>query len=147
MTTGTVGRQRRRAPNQFGRIVIRLAGAGAANLIVESTDELFWSVQPAVEFGGEWSYEENFLARPFFRLGYTRFVADTNPEITATLQGAPVGVAPFQVSGKTDRNFVDIETGMDLLNPNEFTLRFYYIGKYSNNLHLHQGGLKISSPF
>jgi uncharacterized protein with beta-barrel porin domain len=122
-------------------------GAGAANLIVAGTDELYWSVQPAVEFGGEWIYEENFLARPFIRLGYTRFIADTNPEITATLQGAPVGVAPFQVTGRTDRNFADIETGVDLLNPNGTTLRFYYIGKFSNDLQLHQGGLKVSAPF
>lgn len=125
----------------------RETGAGAANLIVAGNDEVYWSVQPAVEFGGEWSYEENFLMRPFVRAGYTRFIADTNPEITATLQGAPVGVAPFQVTGRTDRNFSDIETGVDLLNPSGVTLRFYYLGKFSNDIQMHQGGLKVSATF
>jgi hypothetical protein len=51
------------------------------------------------------------------------------------------------VTGRTERDFFDIETGVDLLNPKGFTLRFYYIGKYSNNIQLHQGGFKVSAPF
>ncbi|MDH5763081.1 MAG: autotransporter domain-containing protein, partial [Nitrospinota bacterium] len=122
-------------------------GAGATNLNVEGNDELYWSIQPAMEFGGEWNYEENYLMRPFIRVGYTRFIGDANPEISATLQGAPVGVAPFQVTGRTERNFADIETGVDLLSPKNFTLRFYYIGKFSNDVQIHQGGFKVSASF
>jgi uncharacterized protein with beta-barrel porin domain len=125
----------------------RETGAGPANLIVSGGDELYWSVQPAFEIGMEWTNADNQLVRPFLRVGYTRFIADTNPEITAILEGAPVGVAPFQVTGDTERDFADVEAGIDIIQVGGTTFRLNYIGKLSSKIQLHQGGLKVSTPF
>jgi len=124
----------------------RETGAGAANLVVNGTDELYWSWQPAVEVGGEWTYKENNLLRSYLKVGVTQFLGDTNPEITALLQGAPIGVAPFRVSGRMDRTFAEVDTGIDLIRIDGVVFRLQYLGRFSSKTRQHQGALKVSAP-
>jgi hypothetical protein len=122
-------------------------GAGAANLTVRSEDETYLSVQPTVEIGGEFSPNGGTLLRPYARVGLTHFLSGTSPEITASFEGAPPGVAPFTVKGDMDRNYLEASIGADLLGVNGTTLRLAYVGISSEHTTLNSFMLKLSLPF
>lgn len=121
--------------------------AGGANLDIKGHDETYSSVQPAVEAGGEFKWRDGTLLRPFAKVGFTRFLDDTSPEITAGFQGAPAGVSPFTVKGKVDRTFTDVSAGLDLLKENGINLRLNYMGQFSGDMKHHSVGFKVTVPF
>lgn len=122
-------------------------GAGAANLSVQEQKETYVSVLPAVEFGTEWQQGDGTLIRPFASIGVTHYLTGTNPEITAILQGAPAGVAPFTVSGEMDETFGNLTLGMDFLGSDGKDVRVTYDGQFSDHTASHSFALKLSVPF
>ena len=122
-------------------------GAGGLNLIVMSQDHDYFTVQPAVEIGGEMKVGEEYLLRPYIKIGLTQFVGDTAPEISAILQGAPAGLAPFILKGEVDKTFGDIDVGATLFKGDLFNLRLNYIGQFNSDVQSHGGSLKVTIPF
>lgn len=123
------------------------SGAGPANLMVQEQTEDYVSVQPLIEFGTEWTQLDGTLLRPYASVGATHYLSGTNPEITATLQGAPIGVAPFTVQGDMDKTFANLGLGMDVIAVDGKSVRVSYDGQYSDNTATHAFGLKLSLPF
>lgn len=123
------------------------SGAGPANLSVQEQTEEYVSIQPAIEFGTEWEQPDGTLIRPYASIGATHYLTGTNPEITAMLQGAPVGVAPFTVQGDMDKTFANFSLGLDLLAVDGKSVRVAYDGQYSDNTATHAFSLKLSVPF
>ena len=124
------------------------SGAGAANLNVQKQDETYVSVQPALEIGTEWDQAYNgTLIRPYAIIGVTHYLSGTNPEITATLQGAPIGVAPFTVRGEMDETFGNLTLGLNFLASDGKNVRVTYDGQFSDHTESHAFGLKLSVPF
>ncbi len=122
-------------------------GAGAANLLVQSHSEVYFTIQPAVEVGAEIASANGMLIRPFVKAGLSQFVGDSTPEITAVFQGAPVGVAPFTAIGDIDETFGEVTVGFDFLGASGIVLRLNYEGRFSSNTEQHGGSLKIKAPF
>jgi uncharacterized protein YhjY with autotransporter beta-barrel domain len=122
-------------------------GAGAANLNVARRDETYVELTPALEIGGETSLENGLLLRPYAKLGITQFLSGTSPEITASFQGAPVGVAPFTVEGEMDKTYADVHVGLTLLNNKGQILQVGYLGTFSDHLKSNSGAVKLSIPF
>jgi uncharacterized protein YhjY with autotransporter beta-barrel domain len=124
------------------------SGAGGANLNVQKQNETYVSVQPALEIGTEWDQAYNgTLIRPYAVIGATHYLTGSNPEITATLQGAPVGVAPFTVKGEMDKTFGNLTLGLDFLARDGKNVRVTYDGQFSEHTASHSFGLKLSVPF
>jgi outer membrane autotransporter protein len=122
-------------------------GAGAANLDVRSRNQTYWSLQPALEVGGELGRKDGWLFRPYLRAGLTHFFTGETPALSATLQGAPAGVTPFTVTGRNDKNFGDVGLGVDVLSVGGINLRLGYNGQFSTRTESHGGMLKLSLPF
>jgi len=122
-------------------------GAGPANLLVQSHSEAYFTVQPALEIGAEFTKANGTLIRPFVKAGLSQFVGDSTPEITAIFQGAPTGVAPFMVAGDIDETFGEVTVGFDFLSVSGIVLRLNYEGRFSSNTEQHGGSLKIKAPF
>jgi len=122
-------------------------GAGAANLHVARERDTFVTLHPAVEFGSERSLDDGSVARPYFRLGITRFLTDNDREVTASLEGAPSGVEPFTVVTRADRTFLDYSLGIDILDRIGVTLRLDYSGQLSRHSSAHSVWLKFTRPF
>jgi uncharacterized protein with beta-barrel porin domain len=122
-------------------------GAGAANLDVRSENETYITLSPALEVGGEIALAGGVLIRPFAKVGLTHLFTGNTPGITASLQGAPAGVAPFTVTGKNDKNYGDVSLGLDVLNTSGVNVRLGYTGQFSKRTKSHGGHLKLSIPF
>ena len=122
-------------------------GAGAANLDVASRTETYVELTPALEIGGETRLSNGLLLRPYAKLGVTHFVSGASPEITATFQGAPVGVAPFTVKGEMDKTYTNVNIGLTLLNEKGQILQVGYFGSFSDHLKSNSGMVKLSIPF
>ena len=122
-------------------------GAGGASLRVESERDTFVTLQPALEVGREVEWSDDTLVRPYLRAGVTHFVAGDKRNITATLKGAPDGVAPFTIDTKSDRTYTDLSFGMDVVQRNGTNLRLGYTGQYSNNTSSHAASVKMTFRF
>lgn len=107
-------------------------GAGAAGLNVRAQGETFFSVSSALEFGSESQSARSSRVRPFARVGLTGLFAGTTPDLSATLQGAPDGVAPFAIAGRHDDYYSDIALGLDILDVGGGNLRLGYNGQFSD---------------
>ncbi|HVS26486.1 MAG TPA: autotransporter domain-containing protein [Burkholderiales bacterium] len=122
-------------------------GAGAANLNVKSGDQTLVSLQPGLEVGREFKTGGGILIRPFGMVGVTQFLSGTTPGITAVLQGAPAGTAPFTVTSEMDKTYANLSVGVDTLSVNGITLRVSYTGQFSTHSEFHSASLKLSIPF
>ena len=125
----------------------RESGAPGANLNVRSQNETYVTLQPALEVGGELGRKDGLLFRPFARFGLIHLFTGDSPGITASMQGAPAGVAPFTVKGKNDRNTGEVSLGVDILGVNGMNLRVGYSGQFSPRSESHGGAIKFSIPF
>ena len=77
----------------------------------------------------------------------TQFLSGTSPELVASFQGAPAGIAPFTVKGELDKTYVNVDVGLHVLYANDVVLRVSYIGKFSDHLTSNGGMVKLSIPF
>lgn len=125
----------------------REKGAGGASLAVKRERDTIVTVQPAIEVGGERKLDDGSLLRPHLRLGVTRYLTGSEREITATLLGAPDGVAPFTVTSRADKTYADVVAGVDLLRSGGSTLRLDYTGQFSRNSSANAVWVKYSMPF
>lgn len=122
-------------------------GAGAADLNVEGRTETYVALTPELEVGGETRLANGLLLRPYARLGVTHFFSGASPVITATFQGAPVGVAPFTVTGEMDKTYEDIQVGLVVLRKKGQLLKLGYTGTFSDHLKSNTGSVKLTIPF
>jgi uncharacterized protein YhjY with autotransporter beta-barrel domain len=123
------------------------SGAGGAGLNVQSQNETYTSISPAIEAGGEIALANGVLVRPFATVGATHFFSGNTPQITAQFQGAPAGVAPFTVTGSMDRNYTDVGAGVDVLAKDGKVLRLSYVGQFGSDTRTNAVSLKLSIPF
>ena len=136
----------------LGGTWVRLApfketGAGGLGLDVQEQHETYGTLQPALEFGNELALDSGLLVRPYFSVGATRYFSGTNPRVTAQFQGAPIGVAPFTVTGAIDRDYFDFGAGVDLLSKGGKNLRLVYTGQFGSHTETNAVALKFSVPF
>ena len=119
-------------------------GGGPLSLEVRSHDDLYGTISPAIELGGEFGLQDQTLVRPFARFGLTHFIGDTTPEIGASLASGLDRVGPFRVSTDIGTTFADTAVGLDLLTPGGTTLRFSANGQFSKELESYGGGIKLT---
>jgi hypothetical protein len=123
------------------------SGAGVANLSVHSQGETFTTLQPAIEFGAESRRADGALVRPFLRAGVLHLMSGASPATQAVLQGAPAGTEAFTVNGRIDRTFVELNAGVDVINPGGVVLRLGYAGQYASTIKRHGLTVKASMSF
>jgi hypothetical protein len=121
-------------------------GAGGNNLDVAASTDAFAFVQPAIEFGKD-VHSSSDLLRFYARAGVAKMISGSNVSVTASLQGAPTGVAPFTVYQSMDKAVVDLATGLDVITQQGMVLRFGYDGQLSSHGSRYGMNVKLSVPF
>ncbi len=122
-------------------------GAGGANLSAKSGSDTLLSLQPGVELGREIALADGTLLRPYGRVGMTHYASGTASAVTASLQGAPAGTAPFVVESRMDRTYGDLSLGLDVLRTKGWVFRVGYTGQFSAHSEDHSAMLKVAIPF
>jgi hypothetical protein len=118
-------------------------GGGANALDVLANTDTFVTLQPALEFGVQVTPSTRWYART----GVSRIVGDPELRTSATLQGAPTGVAPFSVTEQLDRTRAEVAAGIDMFTARGVVLRLGYTGRISSHSEQHEGSFKVSVPF
>ncbi len=121
--------------------------AGGANLIVKKRRENYFNINPALEFGAELQNEPDILTRIYARVGGIRYLGGSNPEITATMEGTPIGVDPLKIEGDMDKSYLDLTLGINTLQRDQVGLRLEYSSQLSRNTRMHSGFVKLTIPF
>ncbi len=123
------------------------SGAAGANLSVEGRSETTISARPALEAGGELSFKNGILARPYVRAGLLHIFSGTKTNVSAQFEGAPANVPSFTIRNKLDSDMAYVAAGVDLFSKGGMVLRLDYSGLFSDNLTSGTGSFKLSIPF
>ncbi len=108
-------------------------GAGAISLEMPATNDVFLTVNPSVELGGEFFVGHAVRLRPYGRAGFWSIVSDSVPELTASFRGSPDNLVPFTVESGMDKNYGDFAAGIALLGSNDNLLRIEANGLIGSN--------------
>ncbi len=120
-------------------------GAGAMDLMVSSATYNVFSVSPTLQFGHEFKAGSCTIS-PYGSVGYSWY-SSAAPSISAALEGAPIGVPTFNVSGLNDQNFINAAGGVDLKLSNSILIQAIYAGQFSQNTSSSNVQLKVVIPF
>jgi len=123
------------------------SGAAGANLSVEGRSQTTISARPALEAGGELSFKNGILARPYARAGLLHIFSGTRTNVSAQFEGAPANVPSFTIRNKLDSDMAYVSAGVDLFSKGGMVLRLDYSGLFSGNLTSGTGSFKLSIPF
>jgi hypothetical protein len=122
-------------------------GSGPTNLVVDaSSDELF-TLQPALEIGGEVGLPSGARMRGWARGGVTKLVSGEDVGVMARFESAPEGVAAMSFSHSLDKSSTDVAVGIDVLTQGGFALRLMYSRQESENARTEVGSVKVSGAF
>ncbi len=124
----------------------RETGAGALNLIVAGDRQTNPAISPSLEVGGE-IRSGQVLIRPRVAIGYTRYLANPAPAVSAQFEGAPANVQPFDVASLADRDYFDMSVDVNLLFQNGFSATLGYWGQRSQHTGSNVGFLKLLYSF
>ena len=122
-------------------------GAGGANLAVRRRRENYFNINPALEIGGEIQNQKDTLSRVYARVGVIHYLGRTKPEITARMEGAPVGVDPLKITGDMNRTYLDLNFGINILQRDKMGFRLEYSPQLARNSRMHSGFFKLTIPF
>ncbi|MDB5735473.1 MAG: Outer rane autotransporter barrel [Alphaproteobacteria bacterium] len=122
-------------------------GAGALDLISASRNHQSGTAGAGIEFGGEIALSDMAVIRPFAGYEFKRTVWGRTLDITAALEGAPAGVAPFTVSTSPDVNLHQASGGVDLIGGAGWSVRALYTGTFGNTTRQDLYSVKVTMPF
>jgi len=121
------------------------SGAGGAGLAVQGTGQTYFTIQPAIELGGDLMLGGT-LVRPNVTVGLTQFIGSAAPSVTASFLSAP-GVAPFTVNSSFATTYLDIGANIDVFVQGNVVLSLQGAGKFSSSTIGYGGGLKAALKF
>ncbi len=126
------------------------SGAGGASLDVESKDDYFAAVRPALTLAAESSTRSGAKVRAFVQGGMTYFITgteDNGTSLTATMQGEGSNVPGFTVSSSLAEIYYDGAVGIDLVGPSGSALRISGAAQYAEEFLTYGGDVNLVVPF
>jgi uncharacterized protein with beta-barrel porin domain len=121
-------------------------GGGAANLVVQGTQQTVYTIAPSLEVGSEWWWANGTLVRPFLRGGVT-FYEGNDFGLSAAFAGAPTGISPFTIHTDMDDVMGLVGAGLDMITAEDTALRLSYDGQLGETTQIHALGVKGSVSF
>ena len=125
---------------------IQESGAGPLDLIADSSRQVSATAGVGWEAGGEINLGD-FLLRPFLGIEFKHTLLGRRQFIEASFEGAPAGVAPFDIRNSPDADLFQPSVGFDLLNNQNWNLRILYTGTFGDTTRQDSYSLKASIPF
>jgi uncharacterized protein with beta-barrel porin domain len=133
--------------NQLYTGAFHESGAGPLNLIVPGAKQFSGTAGVGFELGGEIDLGGLALMRPFLGYEFKDAMIGRNQTILAGFEGAPAGIAPFAITNSPDLYLHQVTAGLDLLNNENWNLRFLYTGSFGQTTRQDLYSLKAVIPF
>jgi hypothetical protein len=102
------------------------SGAGGASLKLEDYEETFTWMRPAIGFGYQHPFKNNWKLKIHAGLGYHYYFSDAETEVSAGFAGAPADVEPMNVLVEFDQSYALGAIGVDLQTSRDLSLGLYY---------------------
>ncbi|MEM8569647.1 MAG: hypothetical protein AAGG56_01955 [Pseudomonadota bacterium] len=112
---------------------------------VDTSDETYFHVQPAIEFGADYALENGIRLRPQLTLALTQYIG--NPSVSADARFVSAGLPGFENEVDVDATWFDIQASLDLFTVEGATLRADVNSSFSENSQSFGGGLRLEVPF
>lgn len=116
---------------------------GATALTVEAGTQYVATLNPAIEFGGEYADSSGKLIRPFVQIGLEASIT-SDLELAAYFSGVDPSIGNFIVTQPGIEPQAKVSLGADVLTTDNATVRVYYDGSISASSRKNGVGLKIS---
>ena len=107
----------------------------------------YWQLRPSVEFGQDFKLRRGLWFRPTLKVGVDQTVDGRYSTLDAVFDGAPAGVAPFQIRHAADSTVGDIALGFTIVDDKGTSARFGYNGQYGATSHEQGWQVKVVVPF
>ncbi|MGZ3410534.1 MAG: autotransporter outer membrane beta-barrel domain-containing protein, partial [Xanthobacteraceae bacterium] len=124
-------------------------GAGVLDLQVASMSNVVYAATPMVEFGQTLVWTNGQALRPYVQAGAT-FLSKSSTSISATLEGAPVGTAPFVTTTTFPTTLGKLSAGFDLFalgGIQGFDMRVQYEARFAHDYKDPTGSVKFTKRF
>ncbi len=120
-------------------------GGGLTNLSVDMKSQLYASVEPSIEAGGDFDLGTSTL-RAKARVGVLQRFGDV-PAVEASLVGTPAGVSSFTTTAGQDKTLLTVTAGLDWILDSGVNLRASIGGQFGKDTSNKQGSFKVTVPF
>ena len=120
-------------------------GGGLTNLSVDMKSQLYASVEPSIEAGGDFDLGTSTL-RAKARVGVLQRFGDV-PAVEASLVGTPAGVSSFTTTAGQDKTLLTVTAGLDWILDSGVNLRASIGGQFGKDTSNKQGSVKVTVPF
>ena len=121
-------------------------GGSPFALRVQSQNDTYFTIQPALEMGVEFQVGRVRI-RPRFTLAITQFLGDAAAEVSALFASTPTGVDPFRTRNHLDRTRFDGALGADVFGIAGIIVHADVFGSASTHGSGYGGGVKLAIPF
>jgi len=122
-------------------------GTPGALLNVDSSSSTLWTVEPALEIGGDSALSGAVTLRSVARVGLLHFFTGTSPTVSASIEGAPEGTGEFTVNSRVDRNFGTLSLGIELLTREAVHVKLDYDGQFASGAYSSGGSVRAEIRF
>lgn len=119
-------------------------GGGLTNLTVDQRSQLYWTVAPRIEAGGDIDLGTSVL-RAKAKIGFLHYFGDV-PAVAATLVGTPAGVPSPTIESGQDDTLLTLDAGLDWIIDNGINLRLGVGGQIGEHTKIWQGSTKLTFP-
>jgi uncharacterized protein with beta-barrel porin domain len=122
-------------------------GAGPLDIISPEHSETAAFAGVGFELGGEFAMNDKTVIRPLFSYELRDTFLGSKQSLSAGLEGAPAGIAPFTVTTDTGHLAHEFNAGVDIIGSDDMSVRLLYSGLYSAKAHQDSVSLKLVLPF
>ncbi len=119
-------------------------GGGLTNLTIADRSQVYWSIAPSIEVGGEVELTRSVL-RARAKVGLLQYLGEA-PSVAASLVGTPDGVSPAIIQSGRDDSLLTLDAGVDWILNNGVNLRIGVGGQFGKDTTNQQGSLKMTMP-
>ncbi|MEM8572871.1 MAG: autotransporter outer membrane beta-barrel domain-containing protein, partial [Pseudomonadota bacterium] len=122
-------------------------GATGTRLSIDTHDETYVSLSPAVEFGTELVALDGLRFRPNVTVGLTQYLNSPSASLTAKFADAGAAVDGFDTSTDIATTFFDLSGGIDVFAKDHAVLRAGAFTSLSSDDTIYGGSLRLEVPF
>ncbi|WP_172330171.1 autotransporter outer membrane beta-barrel domain-containing protein [Mangrovicoccus sp. HB161399] len=122
-------------------------GAGGFNHRIDGSTGTYFNVQPAVEFGGEWTDGDGTVFRPSLTLGVTQFLGGAAPGTSSLFEASPDGVPRIETGSQFDTLYGDAALGLEVISASGMVVSAAAYGSFSETTEQVGASFRLSIPF
>lgn len=122
-------------------------GDSPFRLHVAGSSETYFTLRPAVEFGGEFLLSNGAVVRPHATIGITQFLGNHDVDINSRFASILDSSSTWATSVDIGSTYFDLAAGVDVFTDQGFTFRAETYASLASKTRSYGGSLRLEIPF